>query len=264
MKSSKFIFCDEILASFSFWLDCSNIGKVHRPRFGKFGSKISFGIIRLCINLLGTKSDHCFAFSVPRSINQSLSFVKFRLFSQEHKYPGVEMGDTRKEGQWSYCRNKFIFRRYSKSKVYLLYCPPMQRATPLSGVGPLRPWVGGDSFRLPPRSDITDVTLFSEGDLAAEAEKVKLKTSPPFDLFERTRIFNVPFLSYKKRLFAPPNHCCERLQTSRRCMLGEEACAPTHSFERPTTQGGVAPCTFSQVGRYQFHWSIIYNPPHTI
>ena len=66
------------------------------------------------------------------------------------------------------------------------------------------------------------------------------------------------------RLFAPPNHCCERLETSRWCMLGEEACAPTHSFERPTTQRGVAPCTFSQVGRYQFHWSIIYNPPHTI
>ena len=72
----------------------------------------------------------------------------------------------------------------------------MQRATPLSGVGPLRQWVGGYSFRLPPRSDVTDVTLFSEGDLAAEAEKVKLKTSSPFDLFERTRIFNVPFLSY--------------------------------------------------------------------
>ena len=89
-----------------------------------------------------------------------------------------------------------FFRRYSESKVYLLYCPPMQRATPLSGVCPLRQWVGGYNFRLPPRSDVTDVTLFSEGDLAAEAEKVKLKTSSPFDLFERTRIFNVPFLSY--------------------------------------------------------------------
>ena len=96
MKSSKLIDCDEILASFSFWLDCSNIGKVHRPRIGKYGSKISFGIIRLCINLFSPRSDHCFAFSVPRSISQSLPFVNFRLFFQKQKYPRVETDDTRK------------------------------------------------------------------------------------------------------------------------------------------------------------------------
>ena len=73
----------------------------------------------------------------------------------------------------------------------------MQRATPLSGVGPLRPWVGGDSFRLPPRSDITDVTLFSEGDLAAEAEKVKLKTSHPL-IYLRGRKYSMCLFYHTK------------------------------------------------------------------
>ena len=65
MKSSKLIDCDEILASFSFWLDCSNIGKVHRPRIGKYGSKISFGIIRLCINMLGNQVRSLFCLFCP-------------------------------------------------------------------------------------------------------------------------------------------------------------------------------------------------------
>ena len=90
-----------------------------------------------------------------------------------------------------------FFRRYSESKVYLLYCPPMQRATPLLGVCPLRHWVGGYSFRLPPRSDVTDVTLFSEGDLAAEAEKVKLKTSHPL-IYLRGREYSMCLFYHTK------------------------------------------------------------------
>ena len=73
----------------------------------------------------------------------------------------------------------------------------MQRATPLSGVGPLRQWVGGYSFRLPPRSDVTDVTLFSEGDLAAEAEKVKLKTSHPL-IYLRGREYSMCLFYHTK------------------------------------------------------------------
>ena len=131
MKSSKLIDCDEILASFSFWLDCSNIGKVHRPRIGKYGSKISFGII-IC---QGTKSDHCFAFSVPRSINQSLPFVNFRLFFQEHKYPGVEMGDTRKRANGVNAEISSFFVGTPRAK-FIYYI-----AHPCSGQHPSQGWV---------------------------------------------------------------------------------------------------------------------------
>ena len=83
----------------------------------------------------GTKSDHCFAFSVPRSINQSLPFVNFRLFFQEHKYPGVEMGDTRKRANGVNAEISSFFVGTPRAK-FIYYI-----AHPCSGQHPSQGWV---------------------------------------------------------------------------------------------------------------------------